>query len=103
MHYISLLLILAGIYTFWDSFRRGRSFFSSVLWGMGVMILFLVFFPLHLLTRPNIKKSHNHQGYYHNSSIDITDEVLMACPSCGKYYSGNPSNCPHCGLNLKDD
>lgn len=95
MHYLSLLFfILAGVYTVWDSLRRGRSYPVAILWGLGVTFLFFIFFPLHLKTRPNIVK---------NSTIDITQEAMIACNNCGKFCSQKSTICPHCGNNLKND
>ncbi|MBM7854469.1 hypothetical protein JOC37_000842 [Desulfohalotomaculum tongense] len=110
MHYLSMLLVIsAGLYTLWDSLRRGRSFLSAVFWGLGVTLLFIIFFPLHLLTRPKMKtnsgfrQGYEQQRYQQNNPIDITDEISLACPNCGNFYSGNPSHCPHCGTSLKAD
>ncbi|WP_157834922.1 zinc ribbon domain-containing protein [Desulfofalx alkaliphila] len=95
MHYLSFLIFfLAGIYTVWDSLQRGRSHISSLLWGMGVTFLFFVFFPLHLATRPKLSKK---------STIDVTDDIEVACPKCHHYYKPNANFCPNCGWHIKGD
>ncbi|MTI79432.1 MAG: hypothetical protein FH758_00915 [Firmicutes bacterium] len=105
MPYLSLiLLITAGLYTAWDSYRRGRSIFTSILWGVGVSVLFFVFFPLHLITRPRFNTGTRwNKRYNKDNTIDVTDEISIACSHCGQYFSGNPTTCPHCGTILKED
>lgn len=77
------LLFVAAGWVYSDAKERGSS--SPVGWAIGVLALFIVFFPLYFFMRPTKR----------NNSI------TNLCPHCGKYHEGTPDFCPNCGKNLK--
>lgn len=76
-----LLLFIAAGWVYSDAKDRGSN--SPVGWAIGVLLLFIVIFPLYFFMRPSKNK-----------------RAVSLCPYCGKYYDGAPSFCPNCGSDL---
>lgn len=87
-----LWLLVSIIIAFWvysDAQRRGKSKGVCFGWFLGTLLIFPLFFPLWLITRPGLqKKLKPHQG-------------PKLCPYCGKYYENEPYFCPYCGEKVR--
>lgn len=84
---LAFLLISAG-WVYSNAKERGSS--SPGGWALGVVLLWIVFFPLYFFMRPSKKP------------IMLTPplEVPRLCPHCGKYFVGPAVFCPNCGKSL---
>ena len=85
-----VFLIISAAWVYSDAKDRNSS--SPVLWAVGVIMLWIIFFPLYFIMRP--KKS---------TPPSLLQQKPSLCPYCGKYYEGTPSFCPNCGKNLKGE
>ena len=83
--------VVAIVLAFWvyhDAMKRGKTSGKALAWAVGVLLLWIVFFPLWLFIRP---KQLIEEG-------DV--EYMTVCPSCGGYVDRDASFCPHCGHRL---
>ena len=65
---------------------------SPTGWVTGCVLLWIVFFPWYLANRSKYKVA--------SPAPSQTSAVTgpRQCPSCGKYFEGNPAFCPNCGF-----
>ena len=85
-------LAIAAVVAAWvvyDAMRRGKSSGNALLWGLGVVLLLIVFLPLYLYLRSKEKPA----------IAAKTD--LTLCRYCGMNTAGDPAYCPHCAKQLK--
>lgn len=68
---------------------------SPAVWVVGALFLWIVAFPLYLMTRSKYVQYHQSQ----ESDMD-TDRQPERCPACRKYHEGKPAFCPNCGHKL---
>lgn len=76
-----IIALIIAVAVFIDARNRGKSGASAFGWALGVFLFMIAFLPAWLISR---SKS-------------------TLCIHCGKYYTGNPSFCPHCGGFLKGE
>ena len=89
IRYIGLLIPIAlAFWVYHDAKKRGKTPGKSLAWATGVLLLWIVFLPLWLLTRPQEVLG---EGVF---------EHMRVCPSCGGYMDREASFCPHCGHRL---
>lgn len=89
MEWVGFALLLGcAAWVYSDAKERGSS--SPALWATGVILLWIVFFPLYLIMRPKKQQ----QG-------PLT--VQKKCPHCGTYFEEDANFCPNCGNPLKDE
>lgn len=94
MRYSFLLLsLIASLWVFFDSQKRGFTIARGLLWAVGVFFLLIVFLPLYLVARK--KKEKEVRAAKPERSPD------HFCFYCRKAYAGQPGVCPHCGQNLR--
>jgi len=92
IRYLGLLIAIAlAFWVYHDAKRRGKTPGKALAWAAGVLFLWIVFFPLWLLTRP--KRVVGEVG-------ERDFEHMAACPNCGGYVDRGASFCPHCGHRL---
>ena len=79
--FVIVLCISAWVYS--DAKSRNSS--HPVLWAIGVLLMFIIFFPLYLIARP--------------PKVDnvFSKAAPMLCPHCGKYYEPPVQFCPNFG------
>ena len=86
---VAFLFISAG-WVYNNAKERGSS--SPGGWAIGVILLWIVFFPLYFFMRPS------------KPSIPIVIapplEPPRLCPHCGKYFAGQAVFCPNCGKSI---
>jgi len=96
MRYLILSInLVAALWVFFDSQKRGYSVGKGLLWAIGVFFLLIVFLPLYLISR---KRRERLAARAEEPQPFIT---LTPCFYCGRSYEGDPKTCPHCGQNLK--
>jgi hypothetical protein len=88
---ILLIPLLTGFWVYTDAVKRGKSSGVSLLWGIGVFLILIVFLPIWLITRPNLEDS---------GMVFTQQKEPKLCSHCGKYYDGSPAYCPNCGHEL---
>jgi hypothetical protein len=87
-----LWLLVAIVLAFWvysDAKKRGKSSGACFGWFLGTLLIFPLFFPLWLISRPDTQKKLKSM------------EPPKLCPYCGKYYEDDPYFCPHCNEKVK--
>ena len=85
-------LAVAAVVAGWvvaDAMRRGKSNGAALLWGLGVLLLLIVFLPLYLFMRWGEKPG-----------IQVNAPTTL-CQYCGLSSPGDPAYCPHCDRQLK--
>lgn len=82
--FVVVICISAWVYS--DASSRNSS--HPVLWSIGVLLMFIIFFPLYLIMRPS------------KTNTTLTKAAPMLCPHCGKYYEPPVTFCPNCGTKL---
>lgn len=87
-----VFLIISAAWVYSDAKDRNSS--SPILWAVGVIMLWIIFFPLYFIMRPKKVIVISQPPPPLKSSL---------CPYCGKYYADTPSFCPNCGKGLKED
>jgi len=89
IRYIGLFFSIAlAFWVYLDAKKRGKTPGKALAWATGVLLLWVVFFPLWLLTRP--KEVLGEDAFEH----------MRVCLSCGGYIDREASFCPHCGHRL---
>lgn len=83
-----LVAVTLAFWVYHDAKRRGKTPGKALAWAAGVLVLWIVFFPLWLFTRP---KQHAEEGAFGQ---------MRACPGCGGYVDREASFCPRCGQRL---
>lgn len=96
MHFVfPLLSLIAALWVFFDSQKRGYSAGKGLLWAIGVFFLLIIFLPLYLFSR------RKRQREMAEAKAASGPPPLTECFYCGRGYEGQPKICPHCGQNLK--
>lgn len=89
IRYLGFLIAIAlAFWVYHDAKRRGKTPGKALAWAAGILFLWIVFFPLWLLTRPKQVVG------------ERDSEHMAACPNCGGYVDRWASFCPHCGHRL---
>lgn len=88
---VALLLISAG-WVYSNAKERGSS--SPGLWAVGVILLWIVFFPLYFFMRPSKQPP---------APVVIAPPMPTLCPHCGKYFAGIATFCPYCGKSIQGE
>lgn len=87
MEWIGIVfVVICAAWAYSDAKDRNSS--SPGLWALGIILLWIIFFPLYFFMRP--KKS------------NLPQVSVSLCPHCGKYYDNAPPFCPNCGNSLKN-
>lgn len=84
--FLFMILVCISAWVYSDAKSRNSS--CPVLWALGVLFLFIIFFPLYLIGRPP------------KNNTTITKAAPQLCPHCGKYFEPPVTFCPHCGTKL---
>ena len=79
--FVVVLCLSAWVYS--DAKSRDSS--HPVLWALGCLLMFIIFFPLYLIARPSRK---------------AIERSAVLCPCCGKYCEPPVKFCPNCGNKL---
>ena len=96
MRYLILSInLVAALWVFFDSQKRGYSVGKGLLWAIGVFFLLIIFLPLYFVARK--RKERLAAG----SAEPQLSASVTPCFYCGRGYEGDPQTCPHCGQNLK--
>jgi len=66
---------------------------SPAVWVIGCLLLWIIVFPWYLAKRSK---------YLSFSESQYKVSGPRQCPSCSKFYEGDPSFCPNCGAKLKE-
>lgn len=95
-----LFLILSAnlaisLWVFYDSQKRGYTFWEGLIWAVLVFLLLIVFLPAYFISRQRRAK------LALRASKRSAGASLTNCFYCGKGYDGDPKICPHCGQSLK--
>jgi hypothetical protein len=88
------LPLIAALWVFFDSQKRGYSVGKGLLWASGVFLAMIVFLPLYLVARRRKPETAS-------ARPPQQDAPSSTCFYCGRPYEGTPKLCPHCGQNLK--
>lgn len=88
---IAFLLISAG-WVYSNAKDRGSS--APGLWAAGVVLLWIVFFPLYFFLRPSKKPP--------TPVFSTPPSPPTLCPHCGKYFAGAATFCPYCGKPINE-
>jgi hypothetical protein len=83
--------LIAALWVFSDSQKRGYSVGRSLLWAIGVM--FIVFIQLYFILRNKIQPAASAEGTPQTPPLTI-------CYHCGQPYEGRPNFCSNCGQKL---
>jgi len=119
---IFLFVFISAIYVFADALNRKIHPIGAVLFGLGTLCLWIIFFPLYLICRPDkppmivyhvtvppgvpYPQQYPQQPpqYYQavsapHSSPDIQERHYpnYVCKKCGEKYRGNFGACGICG------
>jgi len=96
MRYLILSInLVAALWVFYDSQKRGYSVGKGLLWAVGVFLVLIIFLPLYLVARKRRER------LLAQASRTQTPPSMTSCFYCGQGYEGDPPICPHCGQNLK--
>ncbi|MBW3637697.1 MAG: hypothetical protein KY445_14725 [Armatimonadetes bacterium] len=88
---MSIAAIVAG-WVFADAKRRGLKTFQAVIWGLGVFLFLIVFFPLYLWTRKQNEAA---------APKKATAPIAAPCAYCEYPNVNNPDFCAKCGRQLR--
>ena len=83
-----LVAVALAFWVYHDAKRRGKAPGKALAWAAGVLLLWIVFLPLWLFTRPTQRAEEGAFGQ------------MRVCPGCGGYIDREASFCPHCGQRL---
>jgi|GEM_PF-555438 len=83
-----VVLIFIGMWAYKDAKSRGKSTGEALFWSIGIFLLLIIFLPLWLFIRPEVKSP---------AIVHTQTHEPRLCTNCGKYYDGTPSFCPNCG------
>jgi hypothetical protein len=95
IYLLPLISLIAALWVFYDSQKRGYSVWRGLFWAVGVSLFLIVFLPLYLVVR-NKKERLSAREQETQAPAPLT-----SCFYCGQGYAGDPKVCPHCGQNLK--
>lgn len=95
MMFLFLIINLGvALWVFYDSQKRGFTFWKGLFWASGVFFLLIIFLPLYLIVR---SRKEGVRGRARPADLG----ARRACFYCGQPYGGQPERCPNCGQNLK--
>jgi ribosomal protein L40E len=101
---LGALRVLAAVYIFFDSNRRGFGLISSILLSLGALYVPLVVVPLYLLFKVMpIKVSTNMGGFASKNTSKEEQHVLTRgalCPKCGSENPVGTDICRQCQNHL---
>lgn len=110
-----LLAAVVGMWVVSDARSRGKDAISAILWGVGAMLLMILFLPLWFLTRPKTTSSTRSTSQAPTPSPFTTRETVgtpipengdkarsKICDHCGKFYLGKFDKCPHCNAAIEN-
>ncbi len=83
-----LIAIVLSFWVYHDAMKRGKTSGKALAWAVGVLLLYIVFFPLWLFTRPKQLAGEDDIGY------------MVVCTNCGGHVDREASFCPYCGHHL---
>jgi hypothetical protein len=95
-----------------DARTRGKDGWTAFWWGLGTFMALISRASLWLLLRPkkgSIHKSGSNLGsalifcvrQWNTRSRRRRQRPLQICDSCGKFYLGKFSKCPHCSAAIE--
>jgi RNA polymerase subunit RPABC4/transcription elongation factor Spt4 len=100
---LSMLIgLAAAFFVYSDAQKRGRSFFTSLLWAVGSAAMPIVIIPLYLVIGRKVNLADKRDA--DSDVIDIEATVVedtVPCPMCGKKVGEDFLVCPYCSHTLK--
>ena len=107
------LLMMESIVALWvvnDARTRGKSALHAYWWGLGTLLVFPIVLPAWFLLRPKTTSSTRSTPEPLTSTRETLGTPIpehgdkarsKICDSCGKFYLGNFSKCPHCDTSIE--
>lgn len=103
MTLLYIIGVFAAIWVYRDAQKFGHGKNSALLWAIGTVVFFLVFFPLYLLLgrKAQIKREKRIDQHTIEAEAAFGDVAAQDCPMCAKKVQEEFNVCPYCGYTLK--
>ena len=103
MSLILIIGVIAAVWVYRDAQKFGHTRTFALLWAVGTIVFFFVFFPLYLLLgrKPQMKQNKKIDSVTIEAEGEFTAVNLQDCPMCARKVEENFNVCPYCGYTLK--